>query len=63
MKYRGFVIKATTRKVHGISQQGFGIFVNDNLLTMTENTLLAKKHIDDRVKRGIWKEIQGGEHE
>ena len=61
MNYRGFEIRPVSRNLRGLTVRGYGIYLNDNLLTVAENTLIAKRHIDDRVKRGIWKEAKTDE--
>lgn len=63
MVYRGFEIKFTARRIHGFDQRGTGIFRDGECLTIAANVTLAKAHIDDRIKSGVWKERQEGKNE
>lgn len=60
MMYKGFRLDDTERAFpYGIAVKGVGIFQGDALLSMADNTNLAKKLIDQRLKMGIWKENKG----
>lgn len=56
MLYRGFEMgryEGVTRT--GAPLHGVAIRQNDKLLTVAADKDMARRHIDDRVKRGVWK--------
>ena len=64
MKYRGFVIKHVERTfLHVVVVKSMGIFkegFEDLCLSTVADVELAKRLIDDRIKRGFWQEAEAG---
>lgn len=59
MLYRGFKIEryeGVTRA--GAPLRGVAIKQDDRLLTVAASPELARLHIDDRVRRGIWRSAE-----
>ena len=56
MKYRGFALKPVERRFppHNLAVKGIGIFRENQCLTYAHDYDLARRVVDDRLKRGIW---------
>lgn len=58
MTYQGYEIirhAGTTRT--GAPLTGWAIRYGDTLLTVAASPELARQHIDDRMRRGIWQDV------
>lgn len=62
MRYRGFDLKPTERRFpHAVVVRGIGVFRGGECLAYAADQALAKRLIDERIRRGVWKEEQHGE--
>lgn len=59
MKYKGYTVEQAERKLpNGIRIKGIGIFAGERLLSIAEDTTLAKRAIDTHSKAGIWPTLE-----
>lgn len=57
MRYRGFELKPTEKHFpHAIVVRGVGIFRDDQCLAYAADMDLAKRTVDERLRRGLWKD-------
>lgn len=62
MRYRGFELKPAEKHFrHGIAVKGIGIHRDGQCLTYAADLDLAKRVVDERIRRGMWKEEQRGD--
>ena len=62
MRYRGFDLKPVEKRFpHAILVRGIGIFRGGECLTYAADPELAKRLVDERIRKGMWKEDARGE--
>lgn len=56
MQYKGFdILHVEWKQANGKNVDSRGVFLNGKRLALTADGILAKRMIDEKLKKGIWK--------